>query len=97
GNGTSPTVSVNSAPGDLVVDALVAGCDGGITSSQTVRWLRQLNCNTGGGNGAQSTAAGAAAVTMGYSVPADWWGMLGMDIVAAAAPTAPLIRGPGER
>jgi len=86
GSGTTPSVSVTSAPGDLVVDAMVTGCDGGITSSQTVRWLRQANCDSAGGNGAQSTAAGAASVTMGYSVPADWWGMLAMDLVAAGTP-----------
>jgi hypothetical protein len=86
GNGAVPNVAVTSAPGDLVVDALVAGCNGSITSSQTLRWLRQSNCDTGGGNGAQSTAAGAASVVMGYTVPFDWWGMLGMDIVAAGTP-----------
>ena len=67
GSGTAPTVAVSSAPGDVVVDALVTGCNGGITSTQTVRWLRQANCNSGGGNGAQSTAAGAASVTMRYT------------------------------
>ena len=89
GTGTAPNVTVPSAAGDLVVDALVTGCDGGITSAQTVRWLRQANCDTAGGNGAQSTAAGAASVTMGYTVPSDWWGILGMDVVAAATPAGP--------
>jgi hypothetical protein len=86
GSGTAPTVSVLSAPGDVVADALATGCNGSITSTQTVRWLRQANCNSGGGNGAQSTAAGAAAVTMKYSVPSDWWALLAMDIVAAVTP-----------
>ena len=52
-----------------MVDALVTGCDGGISSSRTARWIRAVNCSTAGGNGAQSTAPGAAAVTMGYTVP----------------------------
>jgi len=83
GTGVSPNVTVASAPGDMVVDAMVTGCDGTITSSKTLRWLKQVNCSTAGGIGAQSTAAGAASVTMGYTVPSDWWGMIGADIVAA--------------
>jgi hypothetical protein len=67
----------------MVVDAMVTGCNGTITSSKTLRWLRQVNCLTAGGVGGQSTAAGAASVTMGYTVPTDWWGMIGADIVAA--------------
>src|SRR4029453_17586601 len=76
GAGTAPSVAVASAPGNMVVDAMVTGCNGTITSSKTLRWLRQVNCSTAGGVGGQSTAAGAASVTMGYTVPADWWGMI---------------------
>jgi hypothetical protein len=83
GTGVSPNVTVTSAPGNMVVDAMVTGCNGTITSSKTLRWLRQVNCLTAGGVGGQSTAAGAASVTMGYTVPTDWWGMIGADIVAA--------------
>ena len=83
GTGASPNVTVTSAPGNMVVDAMVTGCNGTITSSKTLRWLRQVNCLTAGGVGGQSTAAGAASVTMGYTVPTDWWGMIGADIVAA--------------
>jgi uncharacterized membrane protein len=83
GSSASPNVTVPSAPGNMVVDAMVTGCNGTITSSKTLRWLKQLNCSTAGGVGGQSTAAGAASVTMGYTVPADWWGMIGADIVAA--------------
>jgi hypothetical protein len=83
GTGTSPRATVASAPGDMVVDAMVTGCDGTITSIQGLRWLKQVNCSTAGGIGAQSTAAGATSITMGYAVPSDWWGMIGADIVAA--------------
>ncbi|MBZ5512720.1 MAG: hypothetical protein LAN70_16350 [Acidobacteriia bacterium] len=83
GSGVSPKVTVTSTPGDMVVDALVTGCNGTITSGKTLRWLKQVNCATAGGNGAQSTAAGASSVTMGYTVPSDSWGMIGADIVAA--------------
>jgi hypothetical protein len=88
GTGTGPNVTVASAPGNMVVDALVTGCPGNITSKQTLRWLNKVNCATAGGNGAQSTAAGAASVAMGYTTPNDWWGMIGMDVVAVATPVA---------
>jgi hypothetical protein len=83
GTGVSPSVTVPSAPGNMVVDAMVTGCNGTITSSKTLRWLKQVNCSTAGGVGAQSTAAGAASVTMGYTVPSDWWGMIGAEVVMA--------------
>jgi len=82
-SGTTPALTVASAPGNMVVDAMAVGCTGTITSNQTMRWMNQVDCDTGGGNGAQSTAAGASAVTMGYTVPSDWWGIIGMDVVAA--------------
>ena len=88
GTGASPNVTVPSAPGNMVVDAMVTACNGTITSSKTLRWLKQVNCSTAGGVGGQSTAAGAASVTMGYTVPADWWGMIGADIVAAPGQAA---------
>jgi hypothetical protein len=83
GNSASPNVTVTSAPGNMVVDAMVTGCPGTITPSKTLSWVNQVNCLTAGGVGGQSTAAGAASVTMGYTVPADWWGMIGADIVVA--------------
>jgi hypothetical protein len=83
GVGTTPAVTVASASGDMVVDAFASGCTGTFSSSQSLRWLGQVDCDTGGGNGGQSTATGAAAVTMGYTIPDDWWGIIGMDVVAS--------------
>jgi hypothetical protein len=83
GSGTNPQVTVASASGDMVVD--VVGNGSAITSSsQTLRWLKNQNGNSAHGDGAQSTAAGASSVTMGYSVTADWWGIIGADVVAAS-------------
>ena len=82
GNSATPSVTVASAPGNMVVDALATGCNGTITSTQSLRWLKTLNCANGGGNGAQATAQGAASVPMGYNVPADWWGIIAMDLIA---------------
>src|SRR5579864_1248052 len=90
GSGTNPGVTVTSASGDMVVD--VVGNGSAITSSsQTLLWLKNQNNNTAHGDGAQSTAAGAASVTMGYSVTADWWGIIGADVVAATSLTAPAV------
>src|SRR5262249_39311927 len=83
GSSATPSVTVPSAPGNVVIDAFVSGCDGAMTSNKTLQWLRQVNCATAGGNAGQSTAAGAASVVMGYTIPADWWGMIGLGIVAA--------------
>jgi hypothetical protein len=81
GSGTNPGVTVTSASGDMVVD--VVGNGSAIaSSSQTLRWVKNQNTSTAHGDGAQSTAAGASSVTMGYSVTADWWGIIGADVVA---------------
>src|SRR6185369_8160558 len=88
GAGTSPQVIVASVAGNMVVD--VVGNGAAITSSiKTMMWLRNQNGNTAAGNGAQSTAAGASAVTMGYAVTSDWWGIIGADVVAASVSGGP--------
>ncbi len=94
GTGVSPRLTIASAPGNMVVNAFVNGCDGGTTSINTLRWVREVNCSTAGGNGAQSTAPGAASVVMGYTVPSDWWGMVGMDVVASGVPSEPDVIAP---
>jgi hypothetical protein len=87
GSSATPSVTVLSANGDMVVDAAASGCS--ISGSgQTSRWIVNRDCSTGAGNGAQSTAAGASSVNMSYTISSDWWGIIGMDISAlAAAPT----------
>jgi hypothetical protein len=82
GSGTSASVAVPSATGDMVVDAIANG-SAIASSGQTLRWLKNQNGNTTGGNGAQSTAAGASSVTMSYLMVDDWWGMIAMDIVSS--------------
>jgi hypothetical protein len=87
GYSTSPSVAVSSAVGNMVVDALSVGCNVS-SSGQTLRWNNNQSCQHGAGCGAQSTAAGASSVTMSYTTVNDWWGIIGMDVVAAAAPTS---------
>lgn len=87
---SSGSVSVTSATGNMVVDAFCCGsgfASGG--STQTNRWLNNFNSNTGAGSGAQSTAAGAASVSMGYTFNNDDFGLIGANLVAA--PTTPVV------
>ena len=98
GSNPNPTLSVTSASGHMVVDVVVDG-SAISTSGQTLEWLNNDNGNTGGGNAAQSTAAGAPSVTMSYTAVSDWWAMIGMDVVptgvtlvsVAVTPTNPSI------
>lgn len=82
GNTNAPTVNVTSAVGNAVVDLVVSGA--GVSSSgQTSRWIKNLGGVAAGGNGAQSTAAGAASVTMSYTLAGvDFWALIGVDVVA---------------
>lgn len=84
----APSLTVSSATGDMVVDAVCTGT-GVTSSSQTNRWLKNVEAITAAGNAAQSTADGAASVNMAYTISTDWWGMIAMNInqAVAASPT----------
>ena len=82
-SGTSVSVAVTSTAGDMVVDAV--GTGSGVTAStQTLEWLNNLNHATADANAAQSVAAGAPSVTMGYTGINDFWGIIGVDLAAAS-------------
>jgi len=90
GSNTTATVSVPSAAGDMVVDVVVSA--NAITSSaKTLQWKKNQNTNSWGGNGAQSTAAGAASVTMSYTITSGAWGIVGADVVEAGSTLGPTI------
>ncbi len=84
GYSSTPSITISSAIGDMVVNTIDYGCSGG-SSAQTLAWMKQINCSTGGSNGAQSIAAGAASVGMNYLIANDQWGMVAADIAAAAS------------
>jgi len=86
----NPTVTVASAAGNMVVDAAVCG-SAFVSSNQTLRWMNNLNGNSGASNAAQSTAAGAGSVTMSYVSGSDWWGIIAASVVAAAASITPSV------
>lgn len=82
GNGVTASLSVPSNVGDMVIDAVACGT--GVTSSaQTNQWLNNYSASYGAANVAQSTAAGATSVPMSYAITSDWWGMIGLNVVAA--------------
>lgn len=74
GTSTTPSVTITSASGELVLDTLIIAHSGTLTvgGSQTQRW----NAITGGGfiKGGASTEDGAASVTMSWSnsTSQDW-------------------------
>jgi hypothetical protein len=84
GLNATPKITVQSAPGNMVVSVLAAGCkiDG---SAQSIAWLRNTTCSTEGGNGAQSTAEGAPFVDVSYAIDADHWALIGADVNAACS------------
>ena len=89
GSSTTPTATVTgTASGGMVVSA--ACCGSPIASSaQTGRWLKNTNNNTAAGNGAGATAPAGGSVTMSHTVTSDWWGIVAVEVLAAASPVAP--------
>lgn len=92
GVSTTPSVSVTSATGNLVVDAMVNGVNTSdlptatVGAGQTQRWNDQLTNKI---RGAGSTEPGAGSVTMSWSLSSsDTWGICGVDIIAAAGGAA---------
>ena len=86
--GSSPaTLTVSSAVGNMVAFGLGSGAYSG-TSNQTDRWQFNQNGDTGGSNGLQSDAPGAASVSFSDSInggAGDYWGIVGFDIIAASS------------
>jgi len=89
GSSTAPSVTVTgTTSGNMVVDAVCTGTAVS-SSTQTPRWLKNTNGATAGGCGASATAAGGGSVAMGYAITNDWWGAIAVEVLAAAAATAP--------
>lgn len=71
GSGTTPSITLSSAPGEVVVDAASNIDAGSITvdPSQVEHWNLTL-VNVSGGH---SSETGAASVTMSWTMPTDFW------------------------
>ncbi len=84
------SVTVASAAGNLVLDTVAIRGDGSAVApgaSQTQRWLSQTEANNSGVWGGGSTAAGAASVTMSWTVTSGNRLVIGAVSVNAVAPT----------
>ena len=86
GNSTTPSINVTSATGEIVVDTLSAFASTSaptVGAGQTQRWNDTVTSNFV--DGAGSTEAGAATVTMSWSYPAaQEWALVGISVKAAA-------------
>jgi hypothetical protein len=105
----SPSVAVTgTTAGNMVAGAAVNG--GAFTSSNnTGRWQNNASSSTAAGNAAQADAAASGTVTMSWTVAADWWAAIAVELLADTGAvaatgtpfpvlTAPgLFRGPGSR
>ena len=86
GSSTAATVNVSSATDELVLDIVGTGTlVSTVGANQTQRWLQNVNFNSQCGNGAMSTEAGAASVTMSWTVTSDSWAILGVPLKPAGA------------
>jgi hypothetical protein len=89
GNSAAPSLTISSAVGNMTLAMLTAGAAlGGVT--QTTRWINNWTTASAAGNGAQSTAAGAASVTHAASLGgADFWAILGVNVRAVVLALSP--------
>ncbi len=86
GTNSSPTVTVAAATGDLIYDVIAAddGRTATVGSGQTQRWNARTESGEDGVRGASSTEAGAASVTMSWSLNvSDAWAICAVPIKPA--------------
>jgi hypothetical protein len=87
GASTTPSVTVSSSSGNMV--AAFAAMSLAVTAnSGTSRYRLNLNDNNAAGNVQGQDAAGAASVTLTCTHSSDWWGSIGVELIASggAAP-----------
>lgn len=85
---TTPTVTVTSEAGDLVVDVVCATVSVAVDGSQTEEW--NSGAPTNGAVTAGSREAGAATVTMSYTMAENAWVMAAVNLHASAVTAADL-------
>jgi hypothetical protein len=77
----APRATVASAPGNMVVSVLAAGCNID-SSTQQLAWSKNVNCDSEAGNGAQATGDGRPSVNISYAMTLDHWALIGADVNA---------------
>jgi hypothetical protein len=87
GTGTALSATVASTTtGNMVAGTACTGTSTGITAvGNTSRWVKNVNGNTGAGNNAGETAAAGGSVSMTFTSGAsDFWGVVAVEVKAAA-------------
>jgi hypothetical protein len=88
GTGTTATVAVASnTNGNIIAYGVVNGAPVlSATSPATSRYLSSYDQSSAGGNTAGATIpATGSSVTCAWSVSSDWWGLIAVEVKAAAA------------
>lgn len=90
GTSTTPSVTITSAAGEIVVDGMgnVSATQNGSTAGQTQRWQDSASIGDLGvnfrWNGGQQTAAGSASVVMSWTITSNPWAICGVSIIAGS-------------
>lgn len=87
GASVTPSVTVASSVGNMTAAFM---CDASAFSgtNQTLRFRNNMSVANAAGNLQGVDAAGAASVTLTGTAPSDWWGVIGVDIIAAGGGAA---------
>lgn len=89
GTDQTPSVTIVSAVGEVVADVMSANGDSGavaVGANQTQQWNQNTGTSDANEFGAQSTEAGAASVTMSWSLTnANKWAILAVPIKPSPA------------
>ncbi|PLK49628.1 cadherin domain-containing protein [Uliginosibacterium sp. TH139] len=99
GIGSTASVNVSSASGDLVIDSLATRQQTGsptLGAGQSQLWTNSPGIGSAEPRGAGSTEAGAASVSMSWTLTDSWeWASLGVSLNAAPN-TTPTLNAPAS-
>jgi hypothetical protein len=86
GGSTSPSVTVSSTTTGNLVVAMMGTGTGYTSTSNTIAWSLNVSTLTAGDNAAMTTQApSGSSTTMTDTVSQDWWGIVAVELQAAAA------------
>lgn len=82
GSTANPSATASAATGNYEV--VFGACGAAFaTPTQTSAWIANLNSSSGAGNGAAQYASGSgASKTYGWTIAADWWALLAVEVIA---------------
>ena len=88
GSSGAPAVTVTgTTSGNMVAGVASIGSDT-LTNPSTSRWIKNLNNNSSAGNAGQADHAAGGSITLTWSGDSpDWWGTVGVEVLAASSAT----------